>query len=78
VAHASAADLAWREVTNTSNPERALAKGGRPRPDGVALYGEEYVDKGAQYYEDQLRQQRRTKLNRDAAALGLTLVPIQN
>jgi transposase len=40
-------------------------------------YGEEYVDKGAQHYEEQLRNQNTKKLNRAAAALGLMLVPMQ-
>ena len=37
-------------------------------------FGEEYVDKGAQYYEEKLREQTLKKLHRDAAALGMVIV----
>lgn len=37
-------------------------------------YGEEYVDRGAQYYESRLRQQRIAALHRNAAELGLEVV----
>jgi transposase len=36
-------------------------------------YGEEYVDKGEQYFEHKLREQKLNKLRRDAAGFGLTL-----
>jgi transposase len=38
-------------------------------------YGEKYVDRGAQYYEERLREQQLTALTRQAAHLGMTLVP---
>jgi len=38
-------------------------------------YGEKYVDRGAQYYEEKLREQQLTALTRQAAHLGMTLVP---
>lgn len=37
-------------------------------------FGEGYVDKGAQYYEEKLREQTLKKLHRDAAALGMVIV----
>lgn len=43
----------------------------------ILKYGEEYVDRGAQYYEDKLREQHLKKLHKDAAALGLVLQPAQ-
>lgn len=39
-------------------------------------FGEAYVDKGAQYYEEKLREQTLKKLHRDAAALGMVIVAI--
>ena len=41
----------------------------------MLTYGEKYVDRGAQYYQDQLRQQPLTALPRQAALPGLPLVP---
>lgn len=38
-------------------------------------YGEEYLDKGAHYYEQRLLEQRIKKLQQDAAALGLIVAP---
>jgi transposase len=37
-------------------------------------YGEAYVDKGVQYYEERLREQGLKKLHRDAAALGMAVI----
>ena len=40
-------------------------------------YGQEYVDKGTQYYEDRHRQQQIEHLQRNAAKLGLQVVQAQ-
>ena len=39
-------------------------------------YGQEYVDKGAAYYESQYRQRALSNAKRRAAHLGYRLVPI--
>jgi transposase len=41
-------------------------------------YGEEFVDKGSQYYEEKLRSRNLDKLERQAAAMGMTLVPAKS
>jgi len=38
-------------------------------------YGQEYVDRGQQFYEDKYRQQQIALLNRQAAQLGLVVTP---
>jgi transposase len=38
-------------------------------------YGEEYVDRGAQYYEERYRNQQLAFIHKKAAALGLQVVP---
>lgn len=38
-------------------------------------YGQEYVDRGQQFYQDKYRQQQITLLNRQAAQLGLVVIP---
>ena len=40
-------------------------------------YGQEYVDKGMQYYEDKYRWQQVERLKKTAAKLGLQIVEIQ-
>ena len=40
-------------------------------------YGQEYVDKGMQYYEDRYRSQQVELLKKKAAKLGLQIVEIQ-
>jgi transposase len=40
-------------------------------------YGQEYVDKGMQYYEDQYRSQQVEQLKKRAAKLGLQIIEIQ-
>jgi transposase len=40
-------------------------------------YGQEYVDKGMQYYEDRYRQQQIERLLKNAAKLNLQVVPTQ-
>ena len=40
-------------------------------------YGQEYVDKGMQYYEDRYRWQQVERLKKTAAKLGLQIVEIQ-
>ena len=40
-------------------------------------YGEEYVDKGMQYYEDRYRQQQIERLQKNAAKLNLQVLPAQ-
>jgi hypothetical protein len=37
-------------------------------------YGQEYVDKGVEYYEERHRQQQITLVTKKAAKLGLLLV----
>ena len=39
-------------------------------------YGQEYVDKGMQYYEDRYRCQQVERLKKTAAKLGLHIVEI--
>ena len=36
-------------------------------------YGQEYVDRGQQFYQDKYRQQQIVLLNRQAAQLGLVV-----
>ena len=38
-------------------------------------YGQEYVDKGAQFYEQRLREQQLLLLKKKAVSLGLQLIP---
>ena len=40
-------------------------------------YGQEYIDKGMQYYEDRYRQQQIERLQKNAAKLNLQVVPSQ-
>ena len=40
-------------------------------------YGQEYVDKGMQYYEDRYRDQQVEYLRKKAATLGLQVVQVQ-
>ena len=40
-------------------------------------YGQDYVDKGMQYYEDRHRRQQIELLQKSAAKLGLQIVEIQ-
>jgi hypothetical protein len=40
-------------------------------------YGQDYVDKGMQYYEDRYRSQQVELLKKRAAKLGLQMVEIQ-
>ena len=40
-------------------------------------YGQDYVDKGMQYYEDRHRCQQIVLLQKSAAKLGLQIVEIQ-
>ena len=41
-------------------------------------YGEQYIDKGMQFYENRLQEQKLKKLQREAAALGLVLMPAKS
>ena len=41
-------------------------------------YGEQYVDRGAEYYEQKLREQQLAALTRHAAQLGMKVVPQVN
>ena len=41
-------------------------------------YGQEYVDRGQQFYEEKYRQQQISLLNRKAAQLGFSIVPAAN
>jgi len=41
-------------------------------------YGQEYVDKGAQFYEQRLREQQLQLLKKKAASLGLQLLPAED
>jgi transposase len=41
-------------------------------------YGQEYVDKGAQFYEQRLREQQLQLLKKKAVSLGLQLVPTED
>ena len=41
-------------------------------------HGEEYVDRGAQYYEDKYREQKVQKVIRDAISLGMIVTPSQS
>jgi hypothetical protein len=38
-------------------------------------YGQQYVDRGQQFYQDKYRQQQIALLNRQAAQLGLVVTP---
>jgi hypothetical protein len=40
-------------------------------------YGEGFVDRGAQYYEQRLQEQKLQKLHRDATALGMVVKPAE-
>jgi transposase len=40
-------------------------------------YGQEYVDKGTQFYEQRLREQQLQSINKKAATLGLRLVEVE-
>ena len=40
-------------------------------------YGQEYVDKGMQYYEDRYRHQQIEALQKNAAKLGLQVLSVQ-
>jgi ABC-type uncharacterized transport system substrate-binding protein len=40
-------------------------------------YGQEYVDKGMQYYEERHRHQQVEHLKKTAAKLGLQIVEVQ-
>jgi hypothetical protein len=40
-------------------------------------YGQEYIDKGMQYYEERNRLQQLEQLRKKAAKLGLQIVEIQ-
>ena len=40
-------------------------------------YSQEYVDKGAQFYEQRLREQQLHLLKKKAVSLGLQLVPAE-
>ena len=40
-------------------------------------YGQEYIDKGMQYYEERNRLQQLEQLKKKAAKLGLQLVEVQ-
>lgn len=41
-------------------------------------FGQEYVDRGQQFYEDKYRQQQISLLNRKAAQLGFSVIPAAN
>jgi len=41
-------------------------------------FGQEYVDRGQQFYEDKYRQQQVSLLNKKAAQLGFSIVPAAN
>ena len=41
-------------------------------------FGQEYVDRGQQYYEEQYRQQQIALLNKKATLLGFSIVPAAN
>ena len=41
-------------------------------------FGQEYVDRGQQFYEDKYRQQQVSLLNKKAAQLGFSIVPATN
>jgi len=41
-------------------------------------YGQEYVDRGQQFYEEKYRQQQISLLNKKAAQLGFSIVPAAN
>jgi hypothetical protein len=41
-------------------------------------FGQEYVDRGQQFYEEKYRQQQISLLNRKAAQLGFSVIPAAN
>jgi len=41
-------------------------------------FGQEYVDRGQQFYDDKYRQQQISLLHRKAAQLGFSIIPAAN